>query len=107
MIYANRRSTSIHLTLPTNYRNETFMEYQMNKESEVPRIILNDTHRLNRPKTKSEQFRTKQSRIIRDRKAARSLFILVIVFLIFLFPYVICATASTAGAKISPLIFEI
>jgi hypothetical protein len=46
-------------------------------------------------------------RIIRDRKAARSLFILVLVFLIFLFPYVICAIATTAGFKISSNLFEI
>ncbi|CAF3938284.1 unnamed protein product [Rotaria magnacalcarata] len=46
-------------------------------------------------------------RIKRDRKAARSLFILVIVFLIFLFPYVICAIITTAGFKISETIFEI
>ena len=46
-------------------------------------------------------------RIIRDRRAARSLFILVLVFVIFLFPYVVCATLSTAGREISPSLFEI
>lgn len=46
-------------------------------------------------------------RINRDRKAARSLFILVFVFLIFLFPYVICATALTAGFQISQTLFQI
>ena len=46
-------------------------------------------------------------RIKRDRKAARSLLILVIVFLIFLLPYVICATATTAGFQISQKLFEI
>ncbi|CAF1299888.1 unnamed protein product [Didymodactylos carnosus] len=46
-------------------------------------------------------------RIMRDKKAARSLFILVVVFLIFLLPYVIVATASTAGFHISSLVFEI
>lgn len=57
---------------------------------------------------KENRFLTqKDLRINRDRKAARSLFILVFVFLIFLFPYVICATASTAGFQISPMIFEI
>ncbi len=54
-----------------------------------------------------KQIILKNFRITRDRKAARSLFILVIVFLIFLFPYVICATASTAGINISTIIFEI
>jgi histamine receptor H3 len=49
----------------------------------------------------------RDSRINRDRKAARSLFILVFVFLIFLFPYVICATASTAGFHIPAMIFEV
>ncbi|CAF4830674.1 unnamed protein product, partial [Rotaria sp. Silwood2] len=33
--------------------------------------------------------------------------ILVVVFLIFLFPYVICATASTAGVNVSKILFEI
>ena len=47
------------------------------------------------------------SRITRDRRAARSLFILVLVFLLFLFPYVICATLSTAGLSISSSLFEI
>jgi hypothetical protein len=46
-------------------------------------------------------------RIRRDRKAARSLFILVFVFLIFLFPYVICSIATTAGFQISERIFQI
>ena len=57
-------------------------------------------------KTNNEILR-RDLRIGRDRKAARSLFILVFVFLIFLFPYVICATASTAGLPISPSLFEI
>ena len=109
MLYSNHhRSTGIHLSLPTTYRSETFLHYQIDpNENEVPRIILNEIHLTNRPKSKSDQLRMKQTRIIRDRKAARSLFILVMVFLIFLFPYVICATASTAGAKISPMIFEV
>ena len=46
-------------------------------------------------------------RIGRDRRAARSLFILVFIFLIFLFPYVLCALASTAGFRLSPLLLEI
>lgn len=46
-------------------------------------------------------------RINRDRKTARSLFILVIVFLIFLFPYVVCSMITTAGLQISPIISEI
>ncbi|CAF1218048.1 unnamed protein product [Adineta steineri] len=46
-------------------------------------------------------------RIARDKKAARSLFILVIVFLIFLFPYVTCAVASTAGFNISSKLMQI
>ncbi|CAF1178490.1 unnamed protein product [Didymodactylos carnosus] len=46
-------------------------------------------------------------RIMRDKRAARSLFILVVVFLIFLFPYVIVAVASTAGFRIPSLVFEI
>lgn len=107
MIYSNRRSTNTRFSTTANYRSETFLEYQVDNDTELPRIILNESNHPPRPKSKSEQIRTKQSRIIRDRKAARSLFILVMVFLIFLFPYVICATASTAGAKISPVVFEI
>lgn len=107
MIYTNRRSTATRFSLTPHNRSETFLEYQVDNDTELPTIILNEKSHPSRTKSKSEQIRTKQSRIIRDRKAARSLFILVMVFLIFLFPYVICATASTAGAKISPIIFEI
>ena len=56
---------------------------------------------------KEKTMKISDLRIKRDRKAARSLFILVFVFLIFLFPYVICATATTAGWKISPNISQI
>ena len=54
-----------------------------------------------------KQIYRQNLRIIRDRKAARSLFILVLVFVIFLFPYVICAIATTAGFQISANLFEI
>ncbi len=54
-----------------------------------------------------KQIILKDFRITRDRKAARSLFILVFVFLIFLFPYVICAIATTAAFQISSQIFQI
>ena len=62
--------------------------------------------RSNEQKKNNEILR-RDLRIGRDRKAARSLFILVFVFVIFLFPYVICATASTAGLFISSTLFEI
>ena len=50
--------------------------------------------------------RQRDLRIHRDRRAARSLFILVLVFLIFLFPYVICATISTAGVPMPASLFH-
>jgi histamine receptor H3 len=79
----------------------------MDSEIEVSRHAINEVSLPKRSANKCHAYRQGQSRIVRDRKAARSLFILVIVFLIFLFPYVICATASTAGANISTLLFEI
>ena len=50
--------------------------------------------------------RQRDLRIHRDRRAARPLFILVLVFLTFLFPYVVCATISTAGVSIPPSLFH-
>jgi len=73
-------------------------------------IVQTDTQiikKLNEQIKENRRLVQRDLRINRDRKAARSLFILVIVFLIFLFPYVICATASTAGFQISSTIFEI
>jgi len=87
-------------------RSDSIVEFGIDSELEISRPILstvNNSSQVNRQRV----LRSGQCRIVRDRKAARSLFILVIVFLIFLFPYVICATASTAGANISSLIFEI
>jgi histamine receptor H3 len=63
--------------------------------------------KLNHEIKETRHLAQRDLRIKRDRKAARSLFILVLVFLIFLFPYVICSTASTAGFHISPTILEI
>lgn len=103
----SRRSASVNYSVSRNHLSDSIVEYQMDTEIEISRPILNDMNSSKRTPTKSQQIRSGQSRIIRDRKAARSLFILVIVFLIFLFPYVICATASTAGAIISPMVFEI
>ena len=48
-----------------------------------------------------------RSRILRDRRADRSLFILVSVFLIFLLPYVIWVTASTEEMRIPTTLFQI
>ncbi len=107
MVFLSRKSTSVNYSLSRNYLSDSPIEYQMDSEMEVSRPILNEIRLPNRSTSKRRQVQSGQSRIIRDRKAARSLFILVIVFLIFLFPYVICATASTAGANISTLIFEI
>lgn len=86
-------------------RSDSIVEFGIDSELEISRPILPEVNgsQVNRQRV----LRAGQCRIVRDRKAARSLFILVIVFLIFLFPYVICATASTAGANISSLIFEI
>ncbi|CAF3550330.1 unnamed protein product [Rotaria sp. Silwood1] len=86
---------------------ENDIEYDNETENDQSKSISNDIVSSNITKTKCQQYRQARSRIIRDRKAARSLFILVIVFLIFLFPYVICATASTAGLNVSKIIFEI
>ncbi len=107
IVFSSRKSTSVNYSVSRNHRSDSFIEYKIDSEVEVSRPILNRISVSSRSTTRSQQVRTGQSRIARDRKAARSLFILVIVFLIFLFPYVICATASTAGANISKIIFEI
>jgi hypothetical protein len=108
MLYVNRRSTSLNITVVQNYQTDSIVEYEMDSQNEISRpIILREISTPIRSATKCQQMRKQQSRIVRDRKAARSLFILVIVFLIFLFPYVICAIATTAGANISSIIFEI
>jgi hypothetical protein len=99
---------NLNLSPSLNCRSDSFVEYQIESEFDVSRTNLNEIGLPNRPKRTCQEYRQKQSRIVRDRKAARSLFILVIVFLIFLFPYVICATISTIKKEmISPIIFEI
>jgi histamine receptor H3 len=109
MVVLARKSTSVNYLVSRNHQNDSFIEYQMDSELEVSRPILTEITSSSRSTSSNtcQQVRKGQSRIDRDRKAARSLFILVIVFLIFLLPYVICATASTAGAHISTLVFEI
>ncbi len=108
MLYVNRRLTTLNTSFARNYQSDSIVEYEMDSHNEISRpITLREISTPIRTTAKCHQIRKQQSRIVRDRKAARSLFILVIVFLIFLFPYVICAIASTAGAKISSLIFEI
>ncbi len=107
LVQLSRKSTSANYSVSRNYRSDTIIDYQIDSEVEVSRVMFTENSSTYRPTNKCRAYRQGQSRIVRDRKAARSLFILVIVFLIFLFPYVICATASTAGANISPLIFEI
>ncbi|CAF2580294.1 unnamed protein product [Rotaria sp. Silwood2] len=108
MVYLSRKCASVNFSHSHNYRNDSFVEYRIESEGEVSRPIINELSSSNNLNTnKYKVYRPRDSRIVRDRKAARSLFILVIVFLIFLFPYVICAIASTAGANISGIIFEI
>ncbi len=108
MTHSTRRSTSLNISYIRNYPSDSTIEFELDSQYEISRpIILNEISIPNRSTPKCQQMRKQQSRIVRDRKAARSLFILVIVFLIFLFPYVICATASTAGANISSIVFEI
>ncbi|CAF3159840.1 unnamed protein product [Rotaria socialis] len=113
----SRKRASVSQYVSHNYRNESITEYQIEiendndhdnqYENDLTKSNFNEIASTNRSKSKCRKHRQSRSRIIRDRKAARSLFILVIVFLIFLFPYVICATASTAGANVSTIIFEI
>ncbi|UJR11691.1 hypothetical protein I4U23_015872 [Adineta vaga] len=102
-IHSLRRSISIVNSTSRHYPDESVIECDF----DTSRVNLQDINTIRRSRPKLSGYYQKRFRIIRDRKAARSLFILVIVFLIFLFPYVICATASTAGIKISTLIFEI
>ena len=80
------------------------VESELISQTNASRSLISDGIRRS---NRCEQSRQRHSRIVRDQRAARSLFILVLVFLIFLLPYVICATASTAGLYISPLLFEI
>ncbi|CAF0789479.1 unnamed protein product [Adineta ricciae] len=98
-----RKSASTNRSSSRRYQSETVHECDL----DASRANFDDRGSSFRYRPKYREYCQKRSRIIRDRKAARSLFILVIVFLIFLFPYVICATASTAGLKISSLIYEI
>jgi len=107
LVLLTRKSVNISLSVSHNYRSESLIEYPIESELDISRATLTEIGSSNRSKHKCQEYRHKRSRIVRDRKAARSLFILVIVFLIFLFPYVICATASTAGINISTIIFEI
>jgi hypothetical protein len=91
-----------------NYRSDSVIEYHLPTDVQ---IITPITDEIIKPI--NDEFKVvrrnigRDSRINRDRKAARSLFILVFVFLIFLFPYVICATASTAGFYIPATLFEV
>ena len=103
MIYLSKKFCTID-----ENNDSSIGDYRFNTDIEIYRTsIINKINLNSKPIRKSKKVVTAKSRIVRDRKAARSLFILVIVFLIFLFPYVICATASTAGIKISSIIFEI
>lgn len=106
MLYLYPKSSNQNRKLSNNDFDQSHVDIETENENECERskYILNETNRL---AIKSQQYRQTRSRINRDRKAARSLFILVIVFLIFLFPYVICATVSTAGFHVSTIIFEI
>ncbi|CAF1370217.1 unnamed protein product [Adineta ricciae] len=98
-----RKSASTNRSSSRRYQSETVHDC----DPDVSRANFDDRGSSFRYRPKYREYCQKRSRIIRDRKAARSLFILVIVFLIFLFPYVICATASTAGLEISSIIYEI
>ncbi|CAF1399604.1 unnamed protein product [Adineta steineri] len=107
IIESNRKSINVNFSSSRHCRNDSYIEYQIENEVNISRSNLTDISSSNRSQPKSRDYCPKRSRIARDRKAARSLFVLVIVFLIFLFPYVICATASTAGLTISKNISEI
>ncbi|CAF5060006.1 unnamed protein product [Rotaria sp. Silwood1] len=109
MLYLSRKCASVNFSSSYDYRSDSFIDYRIESETEVSRSIINELRSQNHLNNNKKYKRNRQydSRIIRDRKAARSLFILVIVFLIFLFPYVICAIALTANANISGIIFEI
>ncbi|CAF1355212.1 unnamed protein product [Rotaria sp. Silwood1] len=113
MVYLSRKCASVSFSHSNSYRNDSFGEYRLESDIEVSKTILSgssSSKHLNTTTTdnnKFKEYRRCGSKIIRDRKAARSLFILVIVFLIFLFPYVICAIVSTAGVNISGIILEV
>ncbi|CAF3832823.1 unnamed protein product [Rotaria sordida] len=113
IVYLPRKCSNVNKFVSDNYRQDSITEYQFENENDTyiennsSKSISNKTISSNRLKIKSQLYSQIQSRIIRDRKAARSLFILVVVFIIFLLPYVICATASTAGLNVSKIIFEI
>ena len=96
----SRKCPNMNIGVSQSCRSDSMVEYHLPREIQIKKSPNDQIKRTRR-------LTGRDSRINRDRKAARSLFILVLVFLIFLFPYVICATASTAGFYISPTIFEI
>ena len=75
-----RKSTSVSFSASRNYRSGSFTEYQTEREFDVSRTNLSEIGSSNRSQHQCQEYRQKRSRIVRDRKAARSLFILVIVF---------------------------
>ncbi|CAF1329671.1 unnamed protein product [Rotaria sordida] len=108
MSYLSRKCANVNFSPSYDYRSDSLIDYRIESETKISRSIINELHSQNHLNNKKyKKYRQCDSRIIRDRKAARSLFILVIVFLIFLFPYVICAISITADVNISGIIFEI
>ncbi|CAF1292036.1 unnamed protein product [Rotaria sordida] len=108
MSYLSRKCANVNFSPSYDYRSDSLIDYRIESETKISRSIINELRSQNHLNNKKyKRYRQCDSRIIRDRKAARSLFILVIVFLIFLFPYVICAIAITADVNISGIIFEI
>ncbi|CAF3987883.1 unnamed protein product [Rotaria sordida] len=105
MVYSSRKCANANFSHSHNYRRDSFFESRIESETEVSRPIKNQLSPPNNNKFK--KYHRCDSKIVRDRKVARSLFILVFVFLIFLFPYVICAITSTAGVNISKIILDI
>jgi len=98
--HSNRSRIFLRKSSKGTCRDESIIENNRSREVECIQPIINKIRSNN-------AINGRDFRIRRDRKAARSLFILVFVFLIFLFPYVICAIATTAGFKISEKIFQI
>ncbi|CAF1323506.1 unnamed protein product [Rotaria sordida] len=108
MSYLSRKCANVNFSPSYDYRSDSLIDYRIESETKILRSIINELRSQNHLNNKKyKRYRQCDSRIIRDRKAARSLFILVIVFLIFLFPYVICAISITADVNISGIIFEI
>ncbi|CAF3776976.1 unnamed protein product [Rotaria sordida] len=108
MSYLSRKCGNVNFSPSYDYRSDSLIDYRIESETKISRSIINELRSQNHLNNKKyKRYRQCDSRIIRDRKAARSLFILVIVFLIFLFPYVICAISITADVNISGIIFEI